>query len=106
MINSLIIGLILSLNDIISFSLTKYLSLHKFNQLFIIIPAIMYSFQIPIFYYGLSNCSMVVLNIIWNLMSSILVSIIGTFYFKEKISLIKKIAIIIGILSLILFSID
>jgi multidrug transporter EmrE-like cation transporter len=49
---------------------------------------------------------MTVLNIVWNLMSIILVTCLGLFYFKEKISNVKTIALVLGLFSLFLFSLD
>jgi multidrug transporter EmrE-like cation transporter len=102
----LFIGFLLTINDLLSFGLCKYIYSDNLNIFYLLIPTIMYSFQIPIFFYGLKTSSMSVLNIVWNLMSSILVTFVGLFYFKEKISNIKKIAVFLGIFSLILFSFD
>jgi len=66
----------------------------------------MYSFQIPLFYYGISITSMAVLNIIWNLISSCLVTFVAIFYFKEKITIMKVYGIIFGLISLFIFAID
>jgi drug/metabolite transporter (DMT)-like permease len=49
---------------------------------------------------------MAVLNIVWNLLSSILVLLLGIIYFKEKISWIKIIALGMGLCSLGLLTID
>jgi multidrug transporter EmrE-like cation transporter len=102
----IIIGLILAITDILSFSITKYINVHNSYILLLIIPFILYGCQILIFYYGLNNVSMSELNIIWNVFSSILVSIIGIYIFSEKINLIKCTALITGIISIILFTIN
>lgn len=101
-----LIGILLSMNDLLSFGICKYIYNNNINNYYILIPAIMYGFQIPLFFYGLRLSSMAALNIIWNLMSIILVTVLGLFYFKEKISHIKTIAIILGLFSLVLFSLD
>jgi len=102
----LFIGLLLTINDVMSFSITKYINLKKFNINFLLFPSLMYSFQIPLFFYALKFSNMSFINIIWNLLSTILVTLIGLFYFKEKVSRIQIYAILLGLISLILFSID
>ena len=102
-----LIGLILSLNDIVSFALTKKLYLKEIGLAFgLYLPMILYSLQIPLFYYGLRTTTMSVLNITWNLFSNILVTLMGIFYFKEKVNGMKLLAILMGISSILLFSLD
>jgi EamA domain-containing membrane protein RarD len=103
---SIFIGFLLTINDLLSFGLCKYIHSNKINIFYLLLPSIMYGFQIPLFFYGLNVSSMAELNIIWNLMSIILVTILGLFYFKEKISNMKTIALFLGLVSLILFSLD
>jgi drug/metabolite transporter (DMT)-like permease len=103
---SLFIGFLLTINDLLSFGMCKYIHSNNINIYYLLLPSIMYGFQIPLFFYGLNVSSMTELNIIWNLMSIILVTILGLFYFKEKISGIKTIALFLGLVSLILFSLD
>jgi len=103
----LLVGFLLSLNDIISFGLVKKYNLKQLGvTIGLIIPMILYSFQIPLFSYGLKATSMVILNITWNLLSNVLVTLMGLFYFKEKVSGLKTVAILLAFSSLILFSVD
>jgi multidrug transporter EmrE-like cation transporter len=102
-----LIGFIMALNDILSFGLTKQFYLKKIvNKLGLILPMLLYSFQIPLFYVGLQTMNMTVLNIIWNLFSNILVTLVGIFYFHEKINGLKYVAIAFALSSLILFGLD
>ena len=102
-----LVGLILSLNDILSFALTKKYYLKEVGiALGLYLPMILYSLQIPLFYYGLRTTTMTVLNITWNLFSNILVTLMGIFYFKEKFNGLKLLAIVMGISSIMLFSLD
>jgi hypothetical protein len=106
-LSGIIIGFFLALNDLLSFYLTKnyYLKNLTFG-LGGILPMFLYSFQIPLFYYGLKTTSMTVLNITWNLFSNILVTLMGIFYFQEEITGLKKVAIVLALSSIILFSVD
>ena len=102
-----LVGFILSLNDIVSFSLTKSYYLKNIGIAFgLYLPMILYSLQIPLFYYGLGSTTMTVLNITWNLFSNILITLVGIFYFKEKFNGLKLLAVLMGISSIILFSMD
>ena len=104
---SILIGLLLSLNDIISFGLVKKYSLKQLGYTVgLLLPMILYSFQIPLFNYGLKTTSMIILNIYWNLLSNILVTLLGIFYFKEKINGLRTAALLLAFSSLILFTLD
>jgi hypothetical protein len=103
----ILVGFLLSLNDILSFSLSKKYYLNQVHiGLGLILPMLMYSCQIPLFALGLRVSSMTVLNITWNLFSNILVTLMGIFYFQEKINGLKKVAILLAFSSLFLFSLD
>jgi EamA domain-containing membrane protein RarD len=105
----LIIFSILSINDVISFGITKevFLGINLSSLYWLIIPFLLYGSQILLFYYGLSKInSMAVLNIYWNLISSIIVTLIGIFYYKEQINGLKTIAILLAFLSISIFTID
>lgn len=103
----LIISFILSLNDTLSLSLVKSYYLKKYSvYIGLLLPMFMYSLQIPLFYYGLQNTSMTILNITWNLISNILVTLVGIFYFHEEINGLKTAALWLAITSLILFALD
>lgn len=45
-------------------------------------------------------------NLGWDLMSDILVTLVGIFYFKEKITGLKGIALLLALIAIILFGID
>lgn len=103
---AILIGVVLAIVDIISFSSTKYIYNHKttVSLVWLIVPFLFYGSQIGIFYYGLAYSTMAELNIIWNILSSFLVTVIGLYFFKEKLNHLKMLAIGLGLLSLVLFS--
>jgi EamA domain-containing membrane protein RarD len=96
----------LAVVDIIAFGLTKYIYSVPFFSENGVIPTILYGGQIWLFYYGLKSTSMTELNIVWNIFSSILVTILGIYYFSEKLNNIKTIAVLLGIISIVLFSLN
>jgi len=101
----IIFCILMSVNDIIMESSVKLFSLHN-QYIFIIIAIIIYSLQPLLFYYVIKNSEFGIaeMNIYWNIVSSILVTIIGIYYFKEKINNFGLIGIILGVLSVILLN--
>ena len=61
-----------------------------------------YSLQPLLFYKVLSVKGMAILNILWDTISTILVTIVGAFYFGEKISLTNWLGIFLCIIGIIL----
>jgi len=105
-IYGLLVAFTLAMNDVISFGIAKSIYLKIFSTNTLAIPIILYGLQLPIFYYGLQFSSMKLLNISWNLMSIILVSLIGFFYFKEKVNNIEIVGFIFAFLSIACFTYD
>jgi multidrug transporter EmrE-like cation transporter len=89
--------------DAFIFSLlkAKYLGISK---AFWIIPLSMlvYSTQPLMFYSSLSIESMTVMNILWNVMSNIIVSLIGIFLFGEVLSINQYVGIIFSLIGITL----
>jgi multidrug transporter EmrE-like cation transporter len=71
-----------------------------------IIPLAMffYSFQPLIFYKSLSHNSLTVMNLLWDVMSDVSVTIIGLFYFKEKLNKFKRLGVFFSLISIILLT--
>jgi len=70
------------------------------------IGMLMYGLQPFIFLQSLRFESMTVMNILWDLISDILVTATGLFYFKEKLSPIKQVALGCAFLAIVLFGYD
>jgi multidrug transporter EmrE-like cation transporter len=70
------------------------------------IGMLIYSLQPLIFLQSLKFESMTVMNMMWDVMSDIYVTLIGLFYFKEKISRIKMIGISFAFIAVFLLSYD
>jgi len=106
--NGIFIGLMLAINDVISFGIAKEVFLQERlkNIYWLIIPTILYGLQIWLFYFGLKKTSMSILNITWNLISNILVTLLGIYYFGEKMNDLKTFALIFAFISITLFAID
>lgn len=70
------------------------------------ISMLVYSLQPYVFLQALQFESMTVMNILWDVISDILVTIVGLFYFKEKISSIKQVGLAFAFIAIILMSYD
>jgi multidrug transporter EmrE-like cation transporter len=66
------------------------------------LAAIMYSIQPLVFYQSLSIESMTVMNIMWDVISDILVSIIGIFVFNEYLSPTQLCGLVLSVIGLVL----
>jgi multidrug transporter EmrE-like cation transporter len=66
--------------------ITKNVTLGILTQNWMAIAFILYGSQMLIFRQGLELTSMTILNLIWNLFSSIVITLIGLYYFNEKLS--------------------
>lgn len=71
---------------------------------FLPISMIIYSLQPLVFIQSLKYESMTVMNLLWDVLSDLLVTFIGLFYFKESISSIKKVGLMFAFISIILLS--
>jgi hypothetical protein len=104
--NGILIGFSLAMIDIISMGMVKNINIGKLEQNWLAIAFILYGTQMIIFNYGLSNKSMTVLNLSWNLFSSIIVTLLGVLYFKENITDLEKYGVLLGLISLYLFGLS
>lgn len=71
-----------------------------------IIPLAMlyYSLQPFIFLKSLAHQSLTVMNLLWDVMSDVSVTIIGLFFFKEKLTKFKKIGVMLSVISIVLLT--
>ena len=70
----------------------------------LIIAMLVYSFQPLLFLQSLQFNSLTVMNLLWDVMSDVVVTIIGLFYFKEKLTRFKKMGVILSLVSIILLT--
>ena len=92
--------------DVISLGLMKEYTLGELSPKYVILGIILYSLQPLFFLKSLEYETMTVMNILWDLISDILVTTSGLLYFKEKLSSIKQLALVFAFISIILFSYD
>lgn len=66
------------------------------------LAALVYSTQPFIFYKSLSTDSMTVMNLLWDVMSDVLVAVIGIFVFGETLSSLQWLGMVLAILGITL----
>jgi len=92
--------------DIVSLALVKQYSLGKTSIIAMIVAVCIYALQPIVFVYALEYEGMAVMNLLWNVLSSVTVSLIGIWYFKEKLTAAKTIGVILSIFAIFLLSLD
>lgn len=68
------------------------------------ISMLVYSFQPLIFLKSLNHNSLTVMNLLWDVMSDVLVTSIGLFYFSEKLTKFKRLGVFFSFISIILLT--
>jgi len=98
-------GGLMALIDSIVLSLLKALSsgLIQWKGI-ILIAMLLYSIQPLIFLQSLKGNGLTIMNLLWDVISDVLVTVIGLFYFSEKLTSTKKAGVILSIISIILLS--
>jgi len=99
-------GLVMAGLDIAMMSVAKFTHLGKLPYIGgLALSTALYSLEPFLFIKALSFESMVAVNLIWNLVSSVVVTLIGIFFFKESVKGLRLLAVLIGLFSLGLFAI-
>jgi multidrug transporter EmrE-like cation transporter len=70
----------------------------------VVLAMLIYSFQPLIFLESLKYNSLTVMNLLWDVMSDVIVTMMGLFYFSEKLTNIKKIGVLMSFISIILLT--
>jgi drug/metabolite transporter (DMT)-like permease len=106
-IDSLKYGILIALIDSFTLSLLNAFYLGWINwDGIMIISMLLYSVQPIIFLKALSYNNLIITNLLWDIISIIIVTFIGLFYFNEQITQIKLIGIIFSFIGMMLLSYD
>ncbi len=92
--------------DAFMLSFIKYMSVDKSYVRFLFLPMIIYALQPVIFYFSLKFETLTVMNLLWDVISDVVVTLIGLLVFKETIGPYKKAGVILSFLSIILMSMN
>ena len=65
---------------------------------------IVYSIQPLIFLHTLSQSTLTVMNLLWNVSSDVMVTLTGLYYFNEKINEVNKLGILLSFIAMFLLA--
>ena len=101
----LVFGTCMDLLDVIMMTLGKYTSLGKISPTVGLTAAtILYSLEPYLFFKSLNYDSLTSMNLIWDLISDILVTLVAVVWFREPINKLRWLAILLAMVSLGLFA--
>ena len=93
--------------DVFMLSLIKIISKDRARLLrWMILPTIIYAIQPWLFLSSLRYESLIVMNLMWDLISDVLVTAAGFIYFKETLGPYKTLGVILSFVSITLMSIQ
>lgn len=96
-------GLTMAALDVTAFPIVKYVSM-GLNPMWMFIPVCMYAYAPILLLKSLKHETLTVMNAMWDVMSNVLVTCVGLFYFGEKVSWTKLCGVILSIISIGLLS--
>jgi len=104
-ITPLLYGLFMATIDVIMLGIIKMVNTGAIkNMWWMALPTAVYAFQPWIFLQSLRFETMIVMNLLWDLISDVLVTANGIIYFKEKLSSTKMFGVGLSMLGIYLMS--
>lgn len=101
----IVFGIIMALIDIAMMTTVKMTSTGQLtNSVGLPLSMILYSFEPIVFLKAMSYQGMVVTNLVWNMMSNIIVTLQGVFIFGESIKGLRWVGIGMSIVALSIFA--
>lgn len=100
---TLFYAMIFGLMDCITLPIIKGVSI-GWKPFFMIIPVLINAISPFVFLKGLEKESLTVLNLVWDLASDVVVTIIGLYLFSEKLNIYKLAGVMLSFVSLILMT--
>ena len=92
--------------DAVAFSIMKKVSQKSLSPLFAIGSMMLYAAQPLLIWKALSYESMIVVNFLWDLVSDVLVTLVGVFYFGEVLGYRKWLGVALGIVAMYFITCD
>ena len=98
-------GLLMASLDVVMMSLGKFAVKGQISEATALtLGTLVYSLEPYIFFTSLKYESLTAMNLIWDLTSDVLVTILGVFYFGESIKGLRWVAVLFALFSLGLFA--
>ncbi len=99
-------GFLMATVDVFMLSIIKKVSLDSRILKWMIIPTVIYAIQPWIFLESLQYESLIIMNLLWDVISDVLVTLTGLIIFKESIGIYKLIGVLLSLISITLMSLD
>jgi multidrug transporter EmrE-like cation transporter len=96
----LVFGLLMTFVDMLTFPIVKLVSIDTLGSNWLLLPVFLYALQPLILFRSLQFEGIALMNLTWNTLSIIAITLIGVYYFKEKLSHTKTIGILLGMVSI------
>lgn len=90
--------------DVVVLGWIKEYSIGAASPIYVVLAMLLYGLQPAIFVQSLKYETMTVMNILWDMISDVLVTGTGLLYFKEKLTPIRQLALSFAFIAVILFS--
>jgi multidrug transporter EmrE-like cation transporter len=104
MFGPLVYGTYMATIDTFMLGLLKAIKLGWINTNLLFIPGIVYAIQPFIFFKALDVETMTVMNLLWDVLSDLLVTMTGLFFFKEQISHKKMLGVVAAFVAITLLA--
>jgi drug/metabolite transporter (DMT)-like permease len=96
---TLLFGLILGSIDAIVLPITK--AVHNgLNPWAMLIPVVVYASTPLIFLTGLASETLSIMNLVWDLTSTVIITLIGVFFFREQLPPLKLLGVFFSFIAL------
>ena len=103
-LRTLLFGLMFGMLDAISLPVIKGVNTGLFSYKWMFVPFVLYASSPFLFLQGLKGESLTILNLVWDLTSDVVVTIIGLWFFAESISSTKMLGVCLSFIALFLMS--
>jgi multidrug transporter EmrE-like cation transporter len=100
----LVYGSYLATVDVFALGILKFINLGKLSKSYLTIPTILYAIQPHVFLAAMKYENMTVMNLLWDVISDVLVTASGLFFFKETVTPIKLMGVAFAFMAIILLS--
>ena len=101
----IVLGTLMSSLDVLMMSLAKLSSKGRLSYgTALPLATAIYALEPYLFFKSMNYESLTVMNLVWDLTSDVLVTILGVFYFKESIKGLRWLAVLFALFSLALFA--
>jgi drug/metabolite transporter (DMT)-like permease len=101
---AILITMIMATIDAVCFPIIKYIHEGSVDIKWMAVPMIIYAIQPLLFYKALKYSNVTIINILWDVSSDIIVTLIGLYLLRETVSFHSKIGLIFAAIAIYFFS--